>query len=685
MLPQMRVLSNAALISAVAVATLAGSSLALAQPATQPAKPDEKAAATAPAVAKTAITTIAISGKASFKADEDASLVELKPGQALSEMSEIFTAPNSVVQIKVGEGQVFTIDHNSRVLIKDAMKPASGKETTTLQVPYGRVRFDITSTKVANDVKIQTPDATLAVKGTHGVIEKFPGQPTRAYGGQLNAGIFNVMYTSGIKVDVGKDKASSGDNPQIAAGADAKSHVKSNAASKNADTEDGVAGWTPSDGTMSEGDERVLNGQNSAFLLPHHGGANPLAGDTYVSIDPNLGTVISINSPNGATSVAGTGITGFLGTPQGSALVNTQYGPYLVAIDDNAGPNYASGTLALRFWNPGDRTWAFMGSLAPLSVWVTDSDGRGHFVESGYVLDGMGNLSGSLYASGVNPVASSDPNQSTGNYGIFQLTPPGQQRGAISARQLMSFPMLQSGGGLTGANSRGSMFAAARFNQTDGAQGLVLLEIDPRNNYIINAWSAIEGDFTTSTSTHITPTGATLPGGFQASGVSFAGGTVILSGTAGGQPTTLSVRIGNQNRPTATIATARVGAAGGATRSNASAGEGGFNASSPFPLGTPDRQYARIPGVDPLWLGAAYSRSAASSRTFRRMVTDTIFAHTPGAQAYVNSPAFVSAVSNAIADHYNQQDGVNAALTQFYNSFQFNHGGSTQGAFPVGR
>ena len=182
MFSQNCVRSNAALLSVVVITSIAGSSLAFGQ-ATQPAKADEKPAATttapAPAVATTAITTIAVAGKASFKADPDASLAELKAGQVLGEMSEIFTNPNSIVQIKIGEGQVFTIDHGSRVLIKDAVKGANGKETTNLQLPYGRVRFDITSTKVANDVKIQTPDATLAVKGTHGIIEKLPGQAMR--------------------------------------------------------------------------------------------------------------------------------------------------------------------------------------------------------------------------------------------------------------------------------------------------------------------------------------------------------------------------------------------------------------------------------------------------------------------------------------------------------------------------
>ncbi|MFT3684501.1 MAG: FecR domain-containing protein [Phycisphaerales bacterium] len=682
MFAQMRVVSNAAFASAVVLATLAGSSLALGQQGqtTQSAKADEKPAATtaaAPAAAKTTITCIAVKGGVAFKADPDAGLAELKAGQVLSEMSEIMTTPDGLVQIKIGEGQVFTIDKNSRVLIKDAIKPASGKETTTLQVPYGRVRFDITSTKVANDVKIQTPDATLAVKGTHGVIEKLPGQRTRAYGGELNAGIFNVMYTTGVKVDVSKDKKTTGDSPLVAATADKASFVKSKLSATGDDTNRNGAGWTPSEGSMSESDERAMDGQNSQNFLPHHSANNPLAGDVAVGIDPNLGTVITITRANGTVSVAGSGISGFLGTVEGAALVNTAYGPYLVAIDSEAGPNYKDGTLAFRFWNPGDRTWTMLGSVSALDVWVPDEDGGGHFVRSAYNLDGLGNLNGSLYASGVNPVASQDPNQTTGNWGVFAVTGPAQQRGEMSLRQVMSFPMLRAGGGLTGANSRGTMFAAARFNQMDGSPGLVLLEIDPRINYIVNAWSAVEGDFT-SAGGH----GPALPGGFEATGVAFSGGNVVLTGNASGHSATVTIRPGAESRPTARVISTRVGG----TPSRDMAGEGGFNASSPIPLAAADRNLPRISGIDPLWLATSYSRVSGNNRTFRRMMTDTIFAHTPSARAFADSPEFNTVLANAIADHYNQVDGVNSALSQFYNSILWQNGNvSGVSALPVGR
>ncbi|MBY0309001.1 MAG: FecR family protein [Phycisphaerales bacterium] len=669
----------------MALATLAGSTLAFGQ-TTQPGATIDKAATAAPAPtpagAPNTITTIAVSGKVGFKADADASLAELKVGQALNEMAEVLTGPNAIAQIKVGDGQVFTIDHNSRVLIKDAVKApgAAGKQGTTLQIPYGRVRFDVTSTKVANDVKIQTPDATLAVKGTHGVIEKLPGQPTRAYGGELNAGVFNVMYTSGIKVDVTKNRQTSGDTPQTAATADKRTAVGSKTAAKGDKTSRSGAGWTPVDGVLEEGDERALDGQNVRLFLPRRAGLNPLAGDVTVGVDPDLGAVITITGPNGVTSIAGSGITGFLGTVQGAALVNTEFGPYLLAIDSNAGPNYRNGTLALRFWNPGDRTWTMLGSLSPLKVWVTDGSesGGGHFVESGYTIDGLGNLSGSLYASGINPLASADPRQSTGNWGIFELTPPAQQRGEASARQVMSFPMLQAGGGLTGANSRGTMFAAARFNQLDGSSGVVLLEIDPRINYVVNAWSAVEGDVVRTGAN-----GPALPGGFQATGVSFANGSVVMTGTANGRNAAVTIKPTNDNHPTARVTSSRVDLPGRAGRDTA--GEGGFNRSVPFALRPADRQLPRLTGVDPLWLATSYSRTAAGSRTFRRMVADTVFARTPSARRFESTAEFNLALSNALADHYNQQDGVNSALSEFYNSIVF-HNGTVAGvsALPVG-
>jgi hypothetical protein len=673
MFAQTRVLSNAALVSAVVLATFAGSSLAMAQPATQPATPATKVTpAPAPAVATPSIMVLATTGKVQYKADSNANLADLKVGQRLEQGAEIFVGTSSIAQIKIGEGQVFTIDRLSRVLIKDAVKAiGDGKNTTTLQLPYGRIRFDVTSTKVANDVKIQTPDATLAVKGTHGILEKLPGQPTRAYGGELNAGIVNVMYNGGVNVDVKKNDKSTGDHPQAAEGADADTYVHTGDKHSEDETSRQSAGWTPSVSSDHEEDARTAAGRYLGQFFQAHIdplGENPIKDNDYASIDFRQGGTVTLfdgNSPSGRT--IGSGLSGFIGTPQGGAMVMTENGPAIVALDDSAGAGYTAGTMAMRQWNPGLNRWTLLGTLAPLTMNVPDTEYGGessHTVPVPYILDGLGNLDGTVYASGINTATGMEPSQTTGNFGIFQLNAPSMRGGSYHAVQRMSFPMLSAGGGLTGANSRGTMFVAARYNLSTGAvPGMVLLEVDPRTNFIANAWSVADGSFSSGAS-HI-------DGNFQPSGVSFVDGQVVVTGSAGNRAATYTVRPNEATPFLPKITSATYGPIG--TASHAMAGEGGFNATQSFPLSGPDRAVTPIPGVDPLWLGAAYSRSAANSPTFRRMMRDTILSMASDPNACALSAALQTRLPNAIADHYNQTSGVNAALNQFYASLPANH------------
>ncbi len=675
MFAQNCVLARAATLSAVTVAMLAGSSLTLAQVSgvAGPATAGAQATAPAPAVATNSIIVLAVSGKVQFKGNSGDNLAELKAGQRLSEGAEIFTGLNSIAQIKIGEGQVFTIDRISRVLIKDALRSANGKGTSVLQLPYGRIRFDVTSTKVANDVKIQTPDATLAVKGTHGVIEKIPGQPTRAYGGELNAGIVNVMYLGGVNVDVKRDGSSSGDHPQTAEDADAGTYVQTGDERSADETSRQSAGWTPSLGGQHEQDGRTAAGRFLKQFFPPQvipQGETPLGSNQYAAVDRRQGATIRFFDANdGPWNSVASGLRGFFGTPQGAALVNTESGPAIVAIDDNAGPGYSSGTMAVRQWNAGLKRWTLLGTLSPLMIWEPGSSGdnygasEGHFVESAYSFDGLGNLAGGLYASGINPALS---DVTTGSFGIFSLTYPSLRGGSFQAQQRMSFPMLSSGGGLTGANSRGTMFATAQFHLSSGAvPGMVLLEIDPRNNYIANAWSVADGDFASSSG------GAGIDSGFVPTGLAFVNGQVVVTGTSAGTAETFTVRPSASGRNTQMVTSARYGP--DAAAANALAGEGGFNGSSSFPLAAADRKNTAIPGIDPLWLSTSYSRNVASSQTFRRMMRDSVLSVASNPAECAVSAALNTGLSNAIADHYNQSNGVNGALSQFFGSLPPGH------------
>lgn len=126
-----------------------------------------------------------------------------KVGDELPEGAELETGIRSSVELRVkasdaadsapGAGQVFTIDRASRVLLREMLR-VERTDKTTVDLPYGRVKFDVTSATIANDVQIQAPDACLAVKGTRGLIDVAAGHPTEARGIEGNTGVFEVRF-----------------------------------------------------------------------------------------------------------------------------------------------------------------------------------------------------------------------------------------------------------------------------------------------------------------------------------------------------------------------------------------------------------------------------------------------------------------------------------------------------------
>ena len=102
-------------MNAAKLAVVAGSVLGIGTGyAQEPAVPVRAAAtsnATAgPAVMPQAITVVAVSGKAAARAGSGGATRQLKAGDTLSENDQVITPTKSVVQIRVGEGQIFTID-----------------------------------------------------------------------------------------------------------------------------------------------------------------------------------------------------------------------------------------------------------------------------------------------------------------------------------------------------------------------------------------------------------------------------------------------------------------------------------------------------------------------------------------------------------------------------------------------
>jgi len=188
------------------------------QPATPTtsAIPTTEAAQAASATDAMPIVVVSLSGKAGYAPPGQTKAKAIKSiGEILAEGGEIRTAAGGQVQIRIGDQHLFTVDELSRIVIR-AAAITEGKAKSDLGVPYGRVRFDITSASLANDVTITAPDATLAVKGTIGGMAVRPGFPTQAFGGPTNRGQFTVTYQGNRTATVDQQQATNAQTPDPA-------------------------------------------------------------------------------------------------------------------------------------------------------------------------------------------------------------------------------------------------------------------------------------------------------------------------------------------------------------------------------------------------------------------------------------------------------------------------------------
>ncbi|MGD9688587.1 MAG: FecR domain-containing protein [Phycisphaerales bacterium] len=412
-----------------------------------------------PASAPSAITIRGVVGKVACKAPGASDRVQAKIGDVISEGTEITTGLRSQVQFQVGTGQVFTLDRVGRVLVREAIArlDAEGQEKTTVELPYGRVMFEVSTATVANDVQIQAPDATLAVKGTLGLMEVAAGFPTLSYGGPGNTGRFSVAYRSGTKVDVTSEEKTDAESPLTAENALADLYVE------------------VSDGSSRLGDELgFVYDFSTLFQLAFDGFTNvpgiaavpPATG--LFAIDEDTGQLIQydFNDPLGSIVLAETSNAGF--------------GQFVgAATRPSALPG--GGTQFLRLVDDGDGS-AFLLGL-DLGRGQTAFTMLADFSSFGGRFEGLGTLGNDIF--------------STFNDRIVRLNVPG-----ASITPVGDFGDFELEGGLSAFTSRGTLLIPGRFLSAEGSTfglfgpGAAIIEFDPRTNYIRSAFTDFNGDFT---------------------------------------------------------------------------------------------------------------------------------------------------------------------------------------------
>lgn len=599
------------------------------------AQPEGQPAPTPPASAATQATIAAFEGKVRYRLGADKEWLPAKVGAVLAEGAEVETGLRSAIQIRIGTGQVLTIDRASRVAIREAIARA-GTEKTTVDLPYGRVKFEVSSASVANDVKIQAPDATLAVKGTKGYMEVTPGQPTLAAGDEGNTGSFEVAYddtgtTATVdqqlttdasnpdpafnsltitQIDVGSPAARSGDETQVITrapgGGESLSLIAPGAAQGIRNTPPVAVGST---------DFLFLSGaQTENIALVRQ---SVLTNETLVlRSDPTFAN--SFNFSNG------------LGLALGRTASGTER--ELFRLEQGA----SGGGFRLLGLSLGMPDSAFQ-------IRATGSDN----------ITGLAALGSRLFSFGTGGVV---------NNHLVELNLPS---GTTTPR--MFLPFGQVGRDLAGSNERGSVWVFGSGTSRGNApfiQG-TFLEVDPRTNHVLRTSGPLAVGDTTFFDTGLS--GSSLNGA-QVVGLAFAGGNIIAQLTTEGG--TLFVTInpnagGTVANPTITRVTRSADAFFGLASES-------FNlpaASAPLaPLGT-----AVIdPSLNPLFAQMAFGPAAITSTVFRQMLIAQIIdtAADPTGCAAANP---FSSFQSFLSPNANRIGGTGIAINQFRESLGPGH------------
>ncbi len=499
-------------------------------PAVTPAAPaPADAAATTPAK-DVPIFVRAVQGKVQVREKPGTPLKKVDVGMVLSQGAELYTATKSAVQIQIGAGQIFTVDFNTRVILREVVN-ASGTEKTSIDMPYGRITFDVTSTQVANDVTITAPDATLAVKGTSGGLQSRPGFGTTAFGGVLNKGLFDVQYDSRVVASITGSETSSAKDPSPASferqnqfvdtAADSSRETSETQALQTQGISSPIINTTPA--------PRVVNADND-IVKPD----GTLFGDTFLDLGSNGSQVLNRDLFGNQRRVR-TFVSGVQGLVQGATVIVGLDGQRTLLIVDNVfSANGNTPTLrALSLDNPSATSYTTVGSVPPVA------GGFGGFTS--YTFFGLGAIENRLFAGGVD---------SNFNSGIYELNVG--DLGNIHSignftTSLITGIDAQLQPAMATAPNRGTVFVIGTPNGNGGGgpppvNPWVLYEVNPISGTIVNTRStdaAGGNDFASQPSTQATP-GLTFNDVQVISGMAYVNGILVMSGlTSGGRTVTV--------------------------------------------------------------------------------------------------------------------------------------------------
>ncbi len=640
-------LSAAAVAAPIALRAAHGQTPATSASTPAAAQATQPAESAAPAAASPVpIIVKAVKGRVTWRPTTDSALQPAKVGDVLREGAEVFTSVASAIEIQVGAGQVFTFDRLGKFILRTA-SVSGGTEASTVQVPYGRVQFNVSSATVANDVKIQAPDATLAVKGTIGGMEVAPGFPTLAFGGELNRGVFDVEFGRITTTFRGREAATA-KTTSTARYAERGRYVNTNDIwSLHGDEDFSYEDFQTILFALLEIYLRDLvpEAPFDVFFI------DETTGDLYLS------NVFGTGGRLGATTGANTNV----GRGTGAALV----------FGDSAAGTYL-------------RLESTQGNARLLSLDLGSSSREFQEIASGSgfagLLTGLGALGNDLFA--VQDLGSLTSDQ------IVQLTLDG--KGDLDIEPVMNLG-IQLDDSLAGITPAGVLLVGGRLPTglgSNGAAGIlgangVLLEVDPRINYLSGATSDLDGSLAVLPTTDI-EAGLVIDSVQRITGISLVidvTGTPLLlvttSATVGGIPNVPIVNIftlDDQGNPQlAVVRRSTFRFEGLASESRGAVGESTVLAPAPSPSQIDQN-------VDALFADLAYSQSAVDSGVMERLIANQIVQTADDPAACASSVELMANLAAAIAAHIDQRAGAGAAIFDFRSGLSSGHPCEAPGA-----
>ncbi len=489
--------------------------------ATPPPAAATGAAAAAPAAEgqKLVIFVRSIQGKAIFRKLPGYEAINARVGDTIDENTEVMTGQNTTIQIQVGSGQVFTIDRGSKVLIKTAII-SNGKETTKLEVPVGRIGFDVARVAGDNDVEIKAPDATLAVKGTTGLMDVTPGQPTFASGGDFNTGQFNMLYNSSNAL------------------------AKVTGSKKSTSVLITVAKTESGNLFVDAGDKAARSGDERKFVEDHtsHGATS----DTTAKAIDNTpvyakgpayyegtvsGNILAKLDLSGIAFSQQSGYGGFSVDPAGGVAVTNGKNIEIYTVENVPGRPEGEGG--------GGGTGAFTPVIRVLTVTpgsfsyraVASFPETGTFGRTSWYFNGLAKMGRDFYTSGTTYTDYGIKGQQQSESGQIYLMALGAEGSNPQPRMNLGMDLQR---GLAGDTSRGSLFVAGSVPGTTfgfgGSSTAVIMQVDPRNNLIQNAWS--NQALSAGGAGRFSAASGSAFGGMNAiTGLSLVNGSLVITGT----------------------------------------------------------------------------------------------------------------------------------------------------------